>query len=290
MSKRLRIALSALCALVSVLACSLYAGSVREQAEQERTKTLERYGGSIVTLVVANRTIEAGEIVSTSDVGLVDWISSLAPEDALLSLDDVVGAEVSVPIAKNAPLCALNFRSDDQMIDIPSGHVAISVPVTEKIGLPSTVSVGSRVVAYRASEDATTLAVKDIIVLATPGSASTSIGKATLAIAVPAEHVAVILEASTLGDLRLVVPADDVKDLGSSPERVSEVLPKEAGQDQADKGEDKRERDGSGTDGRDRAESERDGHSQTGDDQDQAEGDQDGQESDVSGGDDQDGR
>lgn len=208
-----------------MLVCMLYVGHIRAGMEQERSDTLKRYGGEMVTLVVARRTIEPGEVLSLSDLEMRDWISSLAPEGAVLDLNDAIGKEISVPLAKNAPLTDLNFRDMSQLSDIPSGHVAVSVPITEKLGVPAGIEVGARVVAYRAKEGASELICGNAIVLASPSASSSSLARGTLTIAVRAEDVPAVLSASTSGDLRLVVPAEDVKKLAGPTTGTTDVEP-----------------------------------------------------------------
>ena len=216
MSQRLRIAVSTACALVVVLACMLYGTHVRNEAEQERTETLRRYGGETATLVVANHSIEAGEVVGAADVSTRDWISSLAPEGAFMSTDDVLGREVSIPVAANTPLCELNFRDTSQIASIPEGHVAVSVPISDKLGLSSAASVGSHVVAYRVKEGSAEPIGELATVLSVPGSTGGSSSKGFITVAVAASDVPAVLSASTSGDLRLVVPADDVREYASA--------------------------------------------------------------------------
>lgn len=225
MTKRMRVVVSVTCAVLAVIVCALYAQHVEAEAQRERTQTLQRYGGDVVSLVVANRSIEPGETIAASDVEARDWISSLAPEGALLSVDDVVGKEVSVPVAANAPLVELNFRNLSLIEDIPAGHVAVSIPITEKLGISAAVAVGSRVVAYRATEGSAEPLGSSAIVLAAP-TAGSSLSHGTITIAVPSGDVSAVLASSSTGDLRLVVPADDVKELPKKQERTSEVEPK----------------------------------------------------------------
>lgn len=217
-------AISGLCAVMAVLLCMAYVGHVRDQADRERSETLKRYGGDVVALVVARRSIEAGETVSLSDVEERDWVSTLAPEGAIVELEDVVGRELSVPVAENAPLTDINFRDMTQLAEIPSGHVAVSVPVTEKLGVPAGIEVGARVVAYRAKEGSAELISGSAIVLAVP-SASASWGKGSLTVAVSSDEVPAVLSASASGDLRLVVPAADVKKIADIPKDNGNVEP-----------------------------------------------------------------
>lgn len=229
MSKRLRILVSALCALFVMVACALYASHVREEADRERSETLKRYGGDTVTLVVTNRVIEAGEVVSLADVSMRDWISSLAPEQAFLSVDEVVGKEISVPATANVPLCALNFRDESQITEIPAGHVAVSMPVTDKLGLSSAVLAGAHVVAYRVGEGTAEVIGASAIVLAVPSSTGLSAGRGSITVAVKADDVPAILSAGSSGDLRLVVPAEDVREAPAPKTDNRDVPPADSG-------------------------------------------------------------
>lgn len=228
MSKRTRIVLSSGCAVLAALMCLGYTGHVRDEAERTRTEAMRRYGGEVVSLVVATRGIEAGECVAAGDVEVRDWLASLAPEGAQTSMDDVVGREVSVPACTGAPLTELNFRDPTEMAEIPSGHVAVSVPITEKLGVTYGIATGTHVVTYRATEDGAEIIGGDATVLAVPGE-SGSMGRGSITIAVTAEDVPSVLTASASGDLRIVCPADDVKSFASTrteSEVSVEPLPK----------------------------------------------------------------
>lgn len=211
MSRRVRLALSALCGVLALVLSALYASHVRGEAEQAKNEAVRRYGGEVVTLAVASRTIEAGEVVSSGDVSMRDWVSSLAPKDSMTSLEDAIGREVSVPVAEGAPLTSLNFREASANIEIPAGHVAISVPVSEKLGISSNVAEGTHVTAYKSQEGSSEVICGDVTVLSSPGSAGTVSGRGLVTIAVDAACIAPVISASTTGDLRLVMPADDVK-------------------------------------------------------------------------------
>lgn len=225
MSKRTRFIISGVCALVAIVACVLYASHVRAEVERERSETLRRYGGDTVTLVVATRALEPGEIVSRGDVSMRDWISSLAPANAFLSVDEVVGKKVSVPALANMPLCDMNFRDDTQAVEIPSGHVAVSVPITDTLGVPSSIAVGSHVLAYRMKDGTAESMGGDAIVLSVPGGTGLSAGRGSIVIAVDPALVAAILSASTSGDLKLVLPADDVREISQPAPASHDVMP-----------------------------------------------------------------
>lgn len=216
MSLRFRILLSGSFALLAVMLCALYGAHVRDEAERARNEAMQRYGGEVVNLVVAKQTLEAGDVVDQANVESRDWLADLAPEGAVTSMDAAVGREVTVATPAGAPVTELTFRDVGQMAEVPSGHVAVTVPITDKLGISASVAVGSHVVAYRAAEGGSELLGADITVLSSPGADASAISQGNLTIAVAPDAVSKVLTASTAGDLRLVVPADDVEGLGES--------------------------------------------------------------------------
>lgn len=153
MSRRFTVTLAAAFALLAVVSCLAYGEEVRAEGERERQESLERYGGEVVGLVVATESLEAGDIVTTSNAEMRDWVSDLVPEGAMTSLDGVVGRRLTEPVAAGAPLCELNFRENESSLDIPSGKVALSIPVSDKLGVTRDVSAGDRLIAYRISDN-----------------------------------------------------------------------------------------------------------------------------------------
>ena len=209
MSFKFRIALSLACAVLAALIFLSYGDHIRADAEQVRSEAIARYGGEIVSIVVSNRTLEAGETISAADVTQCDWVADLVPEGAFTNLDEVIGKGVTVPIAKGAPVCDLNFRTNDEQLEVPQGMVAVSVPLTDRTGVPVEVVAGSNVIAYATSDEGTTLVTEDVVVLSMPESSSIG-AAATLTLAVSPDAVPVVLTASAEGTLRIVGPADDV--------------------------------------------------------------------------------
>ena len=209
MSFKFRIALSLACAVLAALIFLSYGDHIRADAEQVRSEAIARYGGEIVSIVVSNRTLEAGETISAADVTQCDWVADLVPEGAFTNLDEVIGKGVTVPIAKGAPVCDLNFRTNDEQLEVPQGMVAVSVPLTDRTGVPVEVVAGSNVIAYATSDEGTTLVTEDVVVLSMPESSSIG-AAATLTLAVSPDAVPFVHTASAEGTLRIVVPADDV--------------------------------------------------------------------------------
>ena len=83
MKRTVRLGLSAVMGLsAALLAWSAVAGAHAE-AEQASRRALERYGGDVTRVCVALREIEPGDEISEGNVKVVEWVSSLMPEDAL---------------------------------------------------------------------------------------------------------------------------------------------------------------------------------------------------------------
>lgn len=120
-------------------------------------------------------------------------------------------------MSKNAPVTKLAFRDSSELADIPSGHVAMSVPVNDKLGVTKGVPQGTRLIAYEVTDEGSKPLSEDVTVLSAPSSSSSMGVTAQISLAVPADDVSSLLDASGRGDLRLVMPADDVK----QPEEVA---------------------------------------------------------------------
>lgn len=224
MSLRFRIVFASACAVLVVALFSLFASHVRAEAEQVRGDAIARYGGEVASLAVAQRALEPGDVVSASDVKMRDWLCDLAPEGALTNLDDVVGREVTVPVAANAPVTELAFRDASDAVDVPSGRVAVSVPVTDKLGITRGVRQGATVAAYEVKDTSSSLIAEGLTVLVPPQAKSASVGsQGQLTLAVSPEAVTRILAASASGDLRIVMPAADAAGLSNATKAPADL-------------------------------------------------------------------
>lgn len=228
MTRRLRFVLSGALALLAAVLCASYGQYVRDEADRVRTETLERYGGEVVNLVVASDMLEAGDVVDRQSVVKRDWISDLAPEGAVTDLESVLGTEVTVPVAAGAPLTSLNFRDDADAVEVPSGRVALSVPVTDKLALPASVAAGTMLVAYEVQEVGTRVVSSSLQVLRAPGEQTTMGSHAAITLAALPDDVASVLSASAQGSLRLALPADDVTGLTDGSKTAPTVVSAES--------------------------------------------------------------
>lgn len=219
MTRRFRLVVSGACALLAATLCLAYGRAERERVERERSEALERYGGEVVSLVVATEGIEAGQVVDRGNVAERDWLADLAPEGAVTGIDAVLGSEVSVPVAAGAPLTDLNFRDPSDAVDVPADRVALSVPASADLGLPPATAAGDVLAAYEVTADGVRSISRDVQVLAAPQAGSGLMSTGTLTVAVRPGEVARVLAASGEGSLRLALPGDEA--LTGSGEEVA---------------------------------------------------------------------
>ena len=92
--------------------------------------------------------------------------------------------------------------------------MALSLALSDKIGLPAEAKAGSRLLAYRMSGGTATLISDDIELLSVPEQQS-QLGTQSVTLAVAPSQVADVLAAGAQGDLRLAVPASDVSATGT---------------------------------------------------------------------------
>ncbi len=231
MTRRFRLILSGSCALLSAVLCLAYGEHVREESERVRAEALERYGGEVVTLVVATEGIEAGESVSRANASERDWLVDLAPADAVTGLDAVLGTEVSVPVAAGVPLTELNFRDATEAVEVPSDRVALSVPLDDDLGVPPGTEAGESLAAYETGELGVQLISSDVRVLSAPQSSAGPLSSGTITLAVAPDEVARLLAASDEGSLRLALPGEQALELVEEGQAAPTSVPAEPGSD-----------------------------------------------------------
>lgn len=217
MSRKFRIVLTLLC-FVAAFGCAFaYGEGIRKEEQQIRGQTLARFGGEVVQLVVTTRDLSPGDTVTPADVALADWVVDLAPTSAYTSVDEVVGKTLTSGAAKNTLLSSYNFQDDASYLEVPKGMVAISVPMTERLCLPADLKPRSRVCAWVSGKQGASLLSQNVVVLSFPdggAKSGSSRQQKMITLAVEPNQVGKFLEASSLSQLKLVVPAQDVSDAG----------------------------------------------------------------------------
>lgn len=229
MSSKARIAIALACAVLAVVASQAYAQEARRKEAQLRQETLDRYGGETVQLVVAAHRLEAGATITERDVALKEWVSELAPEGALMELDQAVGSTLTSNIAAGQVLTDLSIGSSDSSLEIPAGMVAVSFALTDKLGLVSGVDVGSRVFAYRVDEDGTQLVSGKVTVVSIHAEGGALSSSKTVTVAARPDDIPALLEAAAQGTLRLVLPATNVTEASAGVVSAPSVVEPENG-------------------------------------------------------------
>ena len=232
MKRRVRLATSAACGVLAMLLAAAAADAARAEVRSERAEVLERYGGEVTKVVVAGQALEVGDVVSRQIVAERDWVSDLVPKGSYVSLDEVVGRQVTVPASEGSPVTQLNFREAATSADVPDGYVAASVPFGEKLGLPSDIGVGTRVVAFRVGESGARVLSDDVQVISSLGEGGALGTRASVTLAVRPQAVAELLVAGGEGSLRLIVPAEgvSVSERQPAPTEVTAEVPADSGE------------------------------------------------------------
>lgn len=209
MNKRFRIIMACACAFLAVLCTLAYGNSVRAEAQAEKTEAMARYGGEVTKVVVATTTLEPGDTVSATKAEEREWLAELVPDGAFKTLQEIEEKTVGSPVSKGSPICSINIRGNEEGMEVPSGKVALAVPLNERLGVTSSIEIGANLAAYKVNEGRTYLISSNVVVLSVPATAS-STNKGSITIAVPLSEVSDVMSSASDSTLRLVRPADDI--------------------------------------------------------------------------------
>lgn len=135
MTKKIRILISVLSALLASFCFFAYVQSVRAEAEKSRAEAIQKYGGELTSILVATKQIEPGETLSSSNTQVKSWISDLIPEGAITNPESVMGRTVSSVIGVGMPVVSLHLRSVASQITIPENLIGLTISHGEKYGL-----------------------------------------------------------------------------------------------------------------------------------------------------------
>ena len=199
-----RLVLSVISGVAAVILALAYASSVREEAEVAQRDALERFGGEPVTVCVATRDIEAGELLDESNLATAEWAAGLLPEDSIADLGDAAGRTATSRIPKNAVVCSAYLEVRSGGIAVPAGTVAISVASDPVHAVGGSIAPGDTVDVY-VSQDAIADRLMTAQVLDTSAEA-TGGDMSWVTLAVDPTRVHELLAATSLGQVTLAVP------------------------------------------------------------------------------------
>lgn len=227
MTKKTRILISVLSALLASFCFFAYVQSVRAEAEKSRAEAMQKYGGELTSILVATKQIEPGETLSSSNTQVKSWISDLIPEGAITNPESVMGRTVSSVIGVGMPVVSLHLRSVASQITIPENLIGLTISHGEKYGLAERLSTGTKLAAYEVTDSLITCIASDISVLSddTEGTLYTS----SVTLGLTPEQVPAVLSAYARGTLRFTLPGSKInaQDLLHNNSYVEEENPKD---------------------------------------------------------------
>lgn len=208
-TKKTRILISVLSALLASFCFFTYVQSVRAEAEKSRAEAIQKYGGELTSILVATKQIEPGETLSTSNTQVKSWISDLIPEGAITNPESVMGRTVSSVIGVGMPVVSLHLRSATSQISIPENLVGLTISHGEKYGLAERLSAGTKLAAYEVTDSLITCIASDIAVLSddTEGALYSS---SSVTLGLTPEQVPAVLSAYARGTLRFTLPGSKI--------------------------------------------------------------------------------
>ena len=207
------------CGLACAACIALFMASVQGEAEAARAEALARYGGEQVEVCVATRDILSGERVEASAVETRLWIADLLPEGAVRDAGNAVGKTASTPILKGEVITEKRFEVARDVLEVPAGKEAVSVPAKAVQAVGGAVRAGMSVDVYSSGDTSTAALARGVVVLATSvGEANSLISSESgwITLAVEPERVQEIIAAANKTSLYFVLPGEPAEDAGKS--------------------------------------------------------------------------
>lgn len=209
-----------------------YGNSIKKAAEKKRLESLDGFQGETCTVIIAKRHLEKGEEVQKQDLEAVMWVADFCPEYAVVQKDEIIGMALTSQVPQGAVLSHRYFEAEKPQIEVPSGHVAFCLPITDRNSFPENLVSGQNIAAYELQEGSMKLVSSNIKVLSSGNSGPRP--SKTISLAAMAKDVPKLLLASENKSLRLVVPADD---LVSLVEEKQAVAPKKVDKEETEQEE-----------------------------------------------------
>lgn len=221
-----RLLLAVLAGIVAALLMFLYASSLEAQASLAQSAALDEYGGARTEVLVATRDLLVGEELSSENTAMMPWLADLLPHGAITSPDEAYGKTLSQPIWSNEPILTVKIGGDQELIQVPDGLSAVSIPISDDMAVGGSILPGSSVDVYAIGANQVRLVLADALVLEASNGLGTSqtdgekqgsvvLGGSSRAalkwvtLAVQDQTVAELLSAARDNTLSLVLPGHD---------------------------------------------------------------------------------
>jgi Flp pilus assembly protein CpaB len=225
-SSHKRLILAILAGAAAAVLMFLYAGNLEAQSNSAQRAAIEEYGGTRTEVLVATRDIMAGEELSAENTAMMPWLSDLLPRGTITDPSQAYGKTLSIPVWSNEPILAVKLGGSEELIRVPDGLTAVSIPIRDDMAVGGSLLPGSAVDIYAVGVTKVSLVLADVLVLeasngfgmqTSGGSEEAGVvlggsSRATLkwvTLAVSDESVAELLQAARDNTLCLVLPGND---------------------------------------------------------------------------------
>jgi len=142
-----------------------YAGSLEAQASSAQRAAIEEYGGSRTEVLVATRDIMPGEQLSAENTTMMPWLADLLPRGTITDPLEAYGMTLAVPVWSNEPILLVKLGSRDELIQVPDGLSAVSIPIRDDMAVGGSLLPGSSVDVYAVGATQVRLVLADVLVL-----------------------------------------------------------------------------------------------------------------------------
>lgn len=223
-----RLIVAALAGVTAAALMFFYAESLKAQASSAQRAALEEYGGTRTEVLVATRDILAGEELQADNTALMPWLADLLPAGSITDPSEAYGQTLAYPVWSNEPILSARLGGGNELIRVPDGLSAVSIPIRDDMAVGGSLFSGSSVDVYAIGATKVHLVLSDVLVLEASnsthgehGSSSEEAGvvlgggaRATLkwvTLAVSDETVTELLHAARDNTLCLVLPGQDAR-------------------------------------------------------------------------------
>jgi len=142
-----------------------YAGSLEAQASSAQRAAIEEYGGSRTEVLVATRDILPGEQLNAENTTMMPWLADLLPRGTITDPSEAYGMTLAIPVWSNEPILLVKLGSRDELIQVPDGLSAVSIPIRDDMAVGGSLLPGSSVDVYAVGATQVRLVLADVLVL-----------------------------------------------------------------------------------------------------------------------------
>lgn len=203
---------SAICGVLCAACLFCYISIIDRQADDERQKVIDEYGGERVDALVATRDIFPGETLDSSNTQSKVWAGSMLPQGAVTDPGKALGKKLSSAVLCGEVISEKRIEGTPQDVQTPEGLVAVTVPAKDVQAVGGSLSSGDRVDVYAVGTK-TSLIGSNVLVLATssPSSADSTRTKIEwVTLAVEPEKAQEFITASESLEVYFALPAQSV--------------------------------------------------------------------------------